>query len=76
MGELKKLEIQLPSRNTVKNILKAQGLDPEPDRGSGSWDFLILGYRLMQRGRGERTRAMLLGIYGCMMRPSNEPRRE
>jgi putative transposase len=41
MGELKKLEIQPPSRNTVKNILKAQGLDPDPDRGSGSWDEFL-----------------------------------
>jgi putative transposase len=38
LGELKKLGIQPPSRNTVKNILKSVGLDPGPQRGEASWD--------------------------------------
>lgn len=41
MGELKKLNIQPPSRNTVKNILKAVGLDPGPQRGEQSWDEFL-----------------------------------
>jgi putative transposase len=41
MGELKKLEIKPPSRNTVKSILKAHGYDPEPPRGVGSWDEFL-----------------------------------
>jgi putative transposase len=41
MGELKKLGLKPPSRNTVKNILRAQGLEPDPDRGAGSWDDFL-----------------------------------
>jgi putative transposase len=41
MGELKKLGIQPPSRNTVKNILKAVGLDPGPQRGEATWDDFL-----------------------------------
>lgn len=41
MGELKKLGIKPPSRNTVKNILKAAGLDPGPRRGEGAWDEFL-----------------------------------
>jgi len=41
MGELKKLGIQPPSRNTVKNILKENGLDPGPKRGEGTWDEFL-----------------------------------
>jgi putative transposase len=41
MGELKKLGIKPPSRNTVKNILKAVGLDPGPQRGEGTWDEFL-----------------------------------
>jgi putative transposase len=41
MGELKKLGIKPPSRNTVKNILKQNGLDPGPKRGQGSWDEFL-----------------------------------
>jgi putative transposase len=42
MGELKKLRITPPSRNTVKRILKKAGLEPGPKRGAGTWDeFLI-----------------------------------
>ena len=41
MGELKKLQIKPPSRNTVKRIMKANDLDPGPDRGPDSWhEFL------------------------------------
>jgi len=41
MGQLKKLGIKPPSRNTVKNILKAVGLDPGPQRGEGTWDEFL-----------------------------------
>lgn len=41
LGELKKLEITPPSRNTIKNILKENGLDPGPKRGEGSWDDFL-----------------------------------
>ncbi len=41
LGELKKLGIQSPSRNTVKNILTAQGFDPGPKRGVNTWDEFL-----------------------------------
>lgn len=41
LGELKKLWITSISRNTVKNILKENGLDPMPKRGEDSWDEFI-----------------------------------
>lgn len=41
MGELKKLGITPPSRNTIKNILKEHGLDPGPKRGEGTWDEFL-----------------------------------
>jgi putative transposase len=41
MGELKKLGLIPPSRNTVKNILRARGLDPDPERGVGTWDEFL-----------------------------------
>jgi putative transposase len=41
LGELKKLGIQSVSRNTVKRILKANGLDPGPKRGLGTWDEFL-----------------------------------
>ena len=41
LGELKKLGIQSVSRNTVKKILKSNGLDPGPKRGLGTWDEFI-----------------------------------
>src|SRR5580698_4601189 len=41
LGELKKLHICRVSRNTVKNILKAHGLDPGPRRGVGTWDEFL-----------------------------------
>jgi Integrase core domain len=37
MGELKKLGIKPPSRNTVKKIMKEAGHEPGPDTGKGSW---------------------------------------
>jgi putative transposase len=41
MGELKKMGIKPPSRNTVKKILQAAGRDPGPPKGEGSWDEFI-----------------------------------
>jgi len=41
MGEMKKLGIKPPSRNTVKNILKENGLEPGPKRGAGTWDEFL-----------------------------------
>ena len=41
MGELKKLGITPPSRNTVKKILKAAGYEPGPKRGEGTWDEFL-----------------------------------
>jgi putative transposase len=41
LGELRKLGVQAVSRNTVKNILKANGLDPGPKRGAGTWDEFL-----------------------------------
>ena len=39
-GELKKLNVQA-SRSTVVNVLKENGLEPGPDRGTGSWDAYL-----------------------------------
>jgi putative transposase len=41
LGELKKLGIQSISRNTVKRVLLANGLDPGPQRGVGTWDEFL-----------------------------------
>jgi putative transposase len=41
MGELKKMGVRCPSRNTVKKILQGAGLDPGPPKGEGSWDEFI-----------------------------------
>jgi putative transposase len=41
MGELKKLGITPPSRNTVKKIMKQAGLEPGPKRGEGTWDEFL-----------------------------------
>ncbi|MFH1777462.1 MAG: helix-turn-helix domain-containing protein [Candidatus Omnitrophota bacterium] len=41
LGELKKLRIKSVSRNTVKNILIENGIDPLPKRGEDSWDEFI-----------------------------------
>jgi len=42
LGELKKLGIRSVSRSTVVNILKDAGLDPGPNRGTGSWDEFLM----------------------------------
>jgi putative transposase len=41
LGELKKLGIRGVTRQTVKNILKRNDLDPGPQRGKGSWDEFL-----------------------------------
>jgi putative transposase len=41
MGEIKKLGIKPPTRNTVKKILKSAGIDPGPKRGEGTWDEFL-----------------------------------
>jgi putative transposase len=41
LGELKKLGIKSVSRNTVKRILKENGLEPGPKRGKGTWDEFL-----------------------------------
>jgi putative transposase len=41
IGELKKLGIRPPSKNTVKRILKENGFDPGPRRGNDSWDEFL-----------------------------------
>src|SRR6187200_68739 len=41
LGELKKLGIRSMSKNTVKRILKENGLDPVPKRGAGTWDDFL-----------------------------------
>ena len=41
LGELKKLGIESLSRNTVKNILKENGLDTAPQRSGDTWDDFI-----------------------------------
>jgi putative transposase len=41
MGELKKLGIKPPSRNTVKKILMSAKLDPGPPRREGTWDDFL-----------------------------------
>ena len=38
---MRKLGITRISRQTVKNILKEAGLDPESKRGTGSWDEFL-----------------------------------
>jgi putative transposase len=41
IGELRKLGIKKISRQTVRNILKEEGIEPSPDRTSDSWtEFL------------------------------------
>ena len=40
LGELRKLNIKSVSRNTVKKILKENGLDPGP-AGKGTWDNFL-----------------------------------
>lgn len=41
LGELRKLGIKGISRQTVKVILKENGIDPGPNRGKGSWDEFL-----------------------------------
>src|SRR3989338_4331218 len=41
LGELKKLHIDSLSRNTVKNILKENGIYPAPKRDEDTWDNFI-----------------------------------
>ena len=41
LGELRKLGIHDISRQTVVNILKENGYDPDSKRGPGSWDELL-----------------------------------
>jgi len=41
LGELRKLGINDISRQTVVNILKENGYDPDSRRGPGSWDKLL-----------------------------------
>src|SRR5262249_40639878 len=40
-GELKKRGVRKSGRTTVINILGAEGLDPGPKRGAGTWDEFI-----------------------------------
>jgi len=48
VGELKKLGVPKISRSTVKNILVAEGLDPGPKTGEGSWDeFLKIHWKTL-----------------------------
>lgn len=41
MGELKKLDITSLSRNTIKAILRNNGIDPSPKRGEDTWDSFL-----------------------------------
>jgi putative transposase len=41
LGELKKLGVGKICRNTVKNILKAEGFNLGPKQGLGSWDYFV-----------------------------------
>jgi len=41
IGELRKLGIKKISRQTVRNILKEEGIQPGPDRTSDKWDNFI-----------------------------------
>lgn len=41
IGELPKLGIKKISRQTVRNILKEEGIEPGPDRTSDNWDNFV-----------------------------------
>jgi putative transposase len=41
LGEFKKLSLGKVARTTVKNILKANGYDPGPKRGTGTWSEFL-----------------------------------
>lgn len=41
LGELRKLGIKRISRQTIRNILKEEGIEPGPDRKSDNWEAFI-----------------------------------
>jgi putative transposase len=41
IGELRKMGIKKISRQTVRNILKEEGMEPVPDRTSDSWENFL-----------------------------------
>lgn len=41
LAELRKVGVRKISRTTVRNILKAEGLETGPERGIGSWDSFL-----------------------------------
>jgi putative transposase len=41
LGDLRKLGLMAVSRNTVKNILMENGLEPGPKRGAGTWEEFL-----------------------------------
>ena len=41
IGELRKLGIKKISRQTIRNILKEEGIEPGPDRTSDTWDNFL-----------------------------------
>ncbi|MCA9095312.1 MAG: transposase, partial [Planctomycetaceae bacterium] len=41
IGELRKLGIKKISRQTVRNILKEEGIQPGPDRSTDTWENFI-----------------------------------
>jgi putative transposase len=41
IGELRKLGIRRISRQTVRNILKEEGIEPGPDRSSDKWEHFL-----------------------------------
>ncbi len=41
MGEIRKLGLKPPSRNTVKRVMKANDHDPGPDRGPDGWQKFL-----------------------------------
>jgi len=67
MGELKKLGIKPPSRNTVKKILKAAGFEPGPRRGEGTWDEFLARHAktLVQCDFLSRKVVSLIGCAKC-----------
>lgn len=38
---MKKLGVRRIGRTTVLNVLRAEGLDPGPKRGAGTWDEFV-----------------------------------
>jgi putative transposase len=41
VGEMRKLGIKKISRQTVRNILKEEGIEPGPDRSTDNWDKFV-----------------------------------